>query len=363
MRLDIIDTAGKFEQIREHWDAVYAADPHTTFFLSWEWMRGWIEITPHDWRVPALRQSTNSPYVAFMPLCIQTVGLQRFRRVRKLLLGGTPWSASMGLLCKSENVGEAVPVFADFIQKKLSWDIFHMRNVSDPRINQLLQQFSKKRFPVEEEEGISCPYIQLPNSWDKYLQECLGPRVRKNMRRYTKKIEDLDGFHVTHVHRDNLERQMDELLKLWQMRWGAKQESFLNAHRMLFRKCFESNSLYLTTLWSREVPVAAEAALLDRKSKVFITFAGAFNNAFAGLSPGTVSMGYAIRYAIEGGFRVFNFGMGSYDYKFLFGAKDHINRNIFLRRNTLGGALKKRIPARIKDPLKRLLLPASGAKG
>ncbi|MCF6147973.1 MAG: hypothetical protein E3K37_04860 [Candidatus Kuenenia sp.] len=66
MHIELIDNIKQFDKLKDEWDAVYLADPNATVFVSWAWLRGWIEITSDDWFVLAIRPDKSMSYVAFL---------------------------------------------------------------------------------------------------------------------------------------------------------------------------------------------------------------------------------------------------------------------------------------------------------
>jgi hypothetical protein len=355
MEIKVIKSIDQFNKLKQNWNDIHAEDPHATIFPSWTWMRGWIEATMYNWQVLAVRPTSTKPYVGFMVLGISSVGNFRFNIVHgNLHMGGNPISDCTGFVCLPDYIDVAIPAFAKFIQKQLKWNTFSLMNVFDPRLDLFLQYFSPKRFHVQELEETSCPYISLPNTWDQYLNGFLSPNTRKNLKYYTTKVEQLKGYQVIHVHTDNLETQIDTLLKFWQKRWGLPSEQIYR-HRALYQRCFEENALWLTTLWAEKTPIAGVAGIIDQKLKTFILYTPVFNDTFAKYSPGKVMVGYSIRYAIENGFQVYDFGAGDERYKFSFGVKERFNRNIIISSNTLLVNLKKRMPETLKTFGKRLL--------
>ena len=55
MNADIITTIEEFEALKDNWDDIYRVDDHATVFMSWPWMRGWIEGETGRWVVIGLR--------------------------------------------------------------------------------------------------------------------------------------------------------------------------------------------------------------------------------------------------------------------------------------------------------------------
>ena len=334
MRIDCVDDLDQFDELKDEWNTVYMADPHATIFVSWAWLRGWFEATPYEWFVLAVRPDSAAPPVAFLALSVDAPRHQ-------LQMGGNPWADYTGFVCTPEHQEEAIRTLAVFVQRQLQWDRFHMRDVYDPRLELFLACFPQKGFHVQRNDGVSCPYIPLPDTWEQYLQDYLGRRTRKNLRRCMRLMDDRGEFRVTQAQEDNIERQVDAFLTLYQMRWGAQPEYALTRFRSIFRHCFESGSLWLTVLWDGDTPVSAMAGLVDRRKKVFSNYLVGRDDRFAHLSPGDALIGYSIRCAIENGFQVFDFLRGAEHYKFSFGAKERLNSDTIITRKSLRLTAKK----------------------
>ncbi len=355
MHVSVINDIKQFEKLKEDWDTIYSKDPHTTIFVSWGWIRGWIDTRSYDWSVLALQPDPDSPYIAFMPVGMRVSRRGRLRSLKKLVIGGDPWSDNTGFVCLPEYTEEAIPAFATFIQNHTKWNYFDMRNVADSRLDLFLKCFPEKKYEIKEINYTSCPYINLPDTWDRYLKDFLSSNTRKNLKYYSGKVMRLKGFRVTHVQADNLAAQTETLLTLWQARWENNSEDVLNSYRMLYKHCFENNSLFLTILWDGTVPISGEAAFLDQKKKIMVSYTKAFNSIFADLRPGNVMTGYCIRYAIENGYKIYDFGAGGENYKYIFGTTDRFNRNVSIITKTLLKKLKNRIPAKLQNLVKSLL--------
>jgi CelD/BcsL family acetyltransferase involved in cellulose biosynthesis len=192
----------------------------------------------------------------------------------------------------------------------------------------------------------------LPANYEQYMQESLGRNTRKHLRNCTRRIEQLNDFMAAPAREDDLEVQINTLLTFYQERWGVMTEDIITGFRKLFRFGFENNILWLTTLWEGATPIAGEACFLDHKMKTVYSYTGAFNKHYARLSPGNVMTAYAIRWAIEHGFRKYSFGAGGEHYKYLFGAAEHYNRHVVITRKSFITRMKESIPPAFKDTLK-----------
>jgi CelD/BcsL family acetyltransferase involved in cellulose biosynthesis len=217
-----------------------------------------------------------------------------------------------------------------------------MREVFDPRLDIFLNHFLSRKFSIRKAPKTLCPYIPLPQSWDQYLQNCLGSSPRRKLKRQTRRIESDTKFVLNRVDDNSLDEDIEALLQLWQSRWGAKPDNILDMRRAIFTRCYESNSLYLSTLRCEGTPVAAIAGFIDREKNAFYSFMGGWNNSYGKLSPGKVMIGYSIRYAIENGLLKFDFGRGDSDYKFSLGSRECFNTNVIITKRNCKMVLRKR---------------------
>ncbi len=374
MNVTIIDTIDQFNKLRTTWNDIHAKDPDATVFDSWAWLHGWLESTPRKWLVLVVQhhdslqcaqanhvhgvttQIASEPYVAF-------VAFSALEHESKTILsmGGYPHADHTGFVCLPEYANEAIPALAVFMREQLQWDTLRLANVFDPRLDLFLNHLSSKRISIEEGKGTSCPYIPLPETWDQYFNEFLGSSTRRNLRNDLNKIQRLEGFHVTEIQNDNAESHIETLLALWQSRWELKDddlymnlrlEDVLNIKRSFLRSCFEENRLWLKILWDGETPIAGGAMLLDTTKKYFCMHKMAVNYQYATYSPGNIYCLYAIRDAIEKGYRICDFGKGTETYKFSLGAIERFNRNVVAAKVGLIMAMRKRL--KIRTRLKRL---------
>jgi len=352
MQIQCIDNLGDFDKLKARWNSIYAADTHATIYLSWPWLRGWFEVTMHQWFVLACRPDERSPYVGFLALSRDgAIPNYRLDLARELRMGGNPLADYTGFVCLPEYENDAVAAFAGYIQADLDWDRFEMKDVMDPRLDLFLKHFTASKFTVQQTGATPCPYVSLPDSWDTYFQNFLGPKIRGDLRRSFRQIEGCDDFRVTKVSEENLESHTETLLKLWQAKWGRKSESNLNRHRSVLRSCFENDCLWLKILWHGATPIAGLAALLDREKKVFTAYMTAYGGEHPKLSPGRTLYAYSIRDAIEQGYRLYDFTRGNEGYKAFFGTEQRLNRSLLITRRSwrmVSGNVVRRVRDRLR---------------
>lgn len=336
MQIEVINSIQQFEKLEKDWNHIYASDSHAQIFLSWSWLRGWLEVAPHDWFILAIKPKPNSAYVAFFPLAIRSLQWANVNVYRALQTCAHPVADYTGFICLPEYEEDAIKEFASYVNQDLQWDVFHVKDIQDPRIEVFVNQFSQNDFQLTSNQGVACPYIPLPNDWEEYLQNFISRKPRKNLRCSMRKIEQNSDFQLTSIESGNLDKQIEILFKLWQIKWGQQPESVLNTYRHIFRNCAKSNSLWIDILWNQEVPVAATGMYIDSEKKVVYGQMTGFNPEFSKLSPGRVMMALSIKKAIQHNIKNYDLLRGDLDYKFsLLGASKRWNRDYKLIRNNL----------------------------
>ncbi len=340
MQITPIHTLHEFDKLRPDWDAAYAADAHAQVFVSWAWLRGWFEVTPHTWFALAARPDPTAPYVAFFPVSVRPVRRYGVELSRDLHMGGNPGADYTGFVCPPAHEEGAVSAFAAFVQRRLRWDRFHLKDVLDPRLDFFLTHFPSQDYDVQCADNLSCPYIPLPESWDRFAQDFMGRWTRRDIQRFFRRVENGNGFRLAHAQGDNLEPQMEAFFQLLRLRWGPGEQA-LSRNRVIFRRCLENDSLWLGVLWDATEPVAGLAAFVDRQKKTFAAYMVAYDEKYSRMSPGKGMCGYGVRYAIQNGFQVFDFLRGDEKYKHLFGAMERFNRDAVIQRRGLRMAARR----------------------
>jgi len=325
VKITRIDNLQQFDRLKESWDAAYAADPHATICVSWAWLRGWFAVTPHKWFVLVGRSHKTSAPVAFFPLALDH---------HRLLMGGNPLADYTGFVCPPEHEAEAISGFAAYVQRHVRWEKLYLRNVMDGRIDRFLEHFQSARFTVQLKAQTSCPHVRLPDTWERYLRESVGPTTSRDIRRSLKKVDEVERFRVTCAEAEDVDCHVETLLEHWHSRWGCP-DYYRDGFREIFHRCFKDGRLWLSILWDDTSPIGALAAFLDPARKTMTACITSSDRTYAQLRPGKVVYAYGIRYAIEHGYEVFDFTRGNEDYKFSFGAVERFSPSVAVARKGL----------------------------
>ncbi|GAB4228149.1 MAG: hypothetical protein Kow00121_57000 [Elainellaceae cyanobacterium] len=355
MKIDIIDDFKTFQSIRSNWDSIYETDPQAQFFLSWIWLDGVLQRYDEyheQWFILAAKPSVSSTnYVAFFPLRIITKVHSTGELYNELLMAGVTDSEHIGFICLPEFVEAAGSAFALFLQQQEEWSTFQVEKICkiDNRLSSFLKRFGQEGFEVQENYYISdldevdnniVPYISLPETWEQYLQNSLSTNTRQKLRRFLRKIEGSDEFRLTQVNAANLEQHLEILTSFWKLNWGSRrgsEECQEVADKVSFylRHCFQNGCLYLPVFWQGGRPLGAIANLIDFNHKTMLFFVAGRDDTVKDPPSGIILHAYSIKYAIENGFKIYDFLMGNEAYKFSFGAKERRIKLVLIQRKCL----------------------------
>ncbi|GAA6619430.1 tetratricopeptide repeat protein [Scytonema sp. NUACC26] len=347
MQIDIIEDDETFEKIRNNWDFVYAADPQAQFFLSWVWLSGWLPMVYEQWFILAAKPDTHdSSYVAFFPLKIVLEQQDDGGFYTELYMAGNSVADYTGMICLPSYEEKVIPAFAAYILQQLEWSSFNIQNIleTDTRMSRFLKSFPEDSFEFtqhrihnsgEDTDNYIAPYVSLSDNWEQYLQNYLSSNTRQKIRRFLRKIENSDEFHITHVNADNLESHIEILLKLWESTWREKKGdncgvimSIVSAN---LRHCFEHKCLYFPVLWQGDKPLGAIANFVDVQQKSMLFVITGRDKTFNNPPPGLILHADTIRYAIQNGFKVYDFLRGNEEYKYSFGVKERRLQHIIVK--------------------------------
>jgi len=264
-------------------------------------------------------------------------------------MGGNPVAAHTGFVCVPEYEEIAISAFAAFIQQELNWEVFQMNQVSDPRLDLFIKYLNKVKFKITRTSGTSLAHIPLLDTWEQYLQDFLSHNTRKKLRRSLRSLDRQNGFSITQLQAENVEHEIQTILRLWQLSWGQRADEVFQL-RSIFRYCLECNSLWLAILRHGTTPVAGYLALVDQQKGVFSPCIVGYDSGYSKMSPGKLLHAYSIRYAIENGFKVYDFLIGNDQYKLSLGAVETINPSHIITRRSLR-SVSKNLRLRLKGYL------------
>jgi len=300
------------------WDRLLESSAVASPFATWAWHRAWANAaSPEDLdasHVVMLRGSEGT-LQAVLPVAVRTATFRR-RQARVLMWAigdlGCPDHLEVPALPDAE-LAAAIPTLAS-----LPWDIAILGNLAPdaPNATRLATAFANAGCTVRRQALWSCPYLDLPATWEEYLASLSAAR-RQRLRRYERNLQRDHAVTVTDYGEERLEEGWRHLISLHRQRWagaGAFEDVQVDRlHRSFLRELANRGRLWLTTLELDGQPAAAWYGFTDRDTVHF--YQSGRDPRWEDKSVGVVLMAVMIRRAIERGYRRFDFLRGDETYK------------------------------------------------
>lgn len=332
MHVDRFSSLEQLSAIESRWAELYESDPEATLFLSWEWMSACLSTEKRPWIVLGVRD-VDLPHLAFLPLSFTRFPLTG----RRLSLGPSPRSDFTGMLGSPGMEGRFIPALAEEIQR-LSWDSLVLNNCADRRVAMLIEQFGSKRFRIVPGDPTPCPYIQLPATWEDYLNS-RGRSTRKMIRSHLHRIQALPGYRL-HFAPPGEAEAIETLLRFHSLRWKKSLAKSRQDLGDFLARCAAAERFVVCTIYQGNEVIAVQGYFVEQRRRAIVTYMVAHNPEYAEYSPGVMLVCESIRHAIEQGYGHYNFSRGDQEYKrSLSTGVQYLSNSIVWRRSVRAGAI------------------------
>ena len=339
-------TLAQLDALEKDWSDLVNEIPDVPIFLTWEWIRTWWVFFGKGrqlWLLTA--KDKNGRLLGLAPLMkeVQTTGFVKLGMI-SFIGTGRVCPTHLKILARTSDLEGLYRAFLDYLLGQSDqWDILSIASVAQdsPENGLLLAAGGRIRIGAQ----LPSLYIQLPGSWEAYL-ETISRKLRYNIRFYGSKLEaDHPGLvHFVGVTDPReLDNAMERLTELIRRRCRAKRLStdfddptFLNFHQAIAHLSLDRGWLRFYTLIVKDQVIAL---IYDfcYKDRIYGYNAG-YDIEWSGYGPGRLLMAYSIQKAIQEAATVYNFGRGDSDYKYAW--TDHIRmENVILFSSNWKGDL------------------------
>jgi CelD/BcsL family acetyltransferase involved in cellulose biosynthesis len=202
--------------------------------------------------------------------------------------------------------------------ESLPWVVIRLGSLDEAAVN--VEGFAlacnRRGWAVRRRFLGSCPYLELPDSWEAYLSS-VSPHGRHAIRRKERKLRREHDVVLTDYGQERLVEGLDHLQRLHALRWGGggnfRDPTMERLHRRFAAWLADRGQLWLRTLDLDGTPAAAWYGF---------SLGDTVYHYQSGRDPrwerdrvGTVLTGLMIRRAIERGYRRLDFLRGEEPYK------------------------------------------------
>lgn len=326
MNLTVYHDDSAFELLHPEWNELLARSASDRVFSTWQWqVTWWRAYRPGKLWIITCRDEAGR-LIGIAPWFIEGHPVHG-RVVRSI--GCVEVTDYLDIIADKESVDAIFHTLAAFvIEHRSEFEVIDLCNLPEDSPTYLFfpDVLRQCGFTVTIKQQEVCPIIVLPDSWDAYLQS-LDKKQRHEIRRKLRKAEGegIVAWYTVGDHHD-LHAEIERFLNLMAASQYEK-ASFLDdpKNRSFFQQVipliYDQGWLQLNFLTVNSVATAAYVNLIYNQ-RVLVYNSGLNVAEHGHLSPGIVLLAYNIRWAIERGYKIFDFLRGNETYKYRMGAQD-----------------------------------------
>ena len=346
MQTILVNTFEALEPFRDQWDQMAQGNP----FRLWDWNAQW-------WRhyESALGESAELRLLCVFDHQDRLAGVAPWYAVSSTTSGevlrflgdGEVCSDYQGILCRPENQESVLELIVYWLlgtdrkrdpielavetnQEKDpielaggvgEWDLLDCDGMAqnDPVMNQWTELMQREGASIYQRSTCSFWATDLPESMEVYYQNT-SKNHRKRVKRLLRQLES-DRFRMSVLETaDQIDPRIETLIRLHQKRQNHlgnpgcfASPPYTAFHREMIHQLFRTGNLQLHTLEYEGQPIAIQYELLG--TGTIYAYQGGIDPDFDDLGPGHLLQASVLRWAIENGFRRFDWLRGDEPYK------------------------------------------------
>lgn len=312
-----------FRALEQEWDELLLASDSRCVFLTWAWLFTWWKHLAEDRLLHLLIVRRGKKLIALAPFCLRPRSLARARPLPVLEFLGNGFAGSdyLDVIVRRANRAEACEALAVHMEHSrvaMKWtNLKRSANVAADVLAGLREQ----GWTTAETRTNTCPFIPLAGvTWESYLAS-LSADHRYNFNRKLRRLNQNYAVGFGQIDTPEKCREAIDLLiaqhnTRWQARGGSDAfhtASLVAFHRDWTQAALERGWLRLYVLRLNDQPAACLYGFLYRET--FYFYQSSFDAAYTQSSVGLISMGLAIRGAIDEGAEGYDLLHGSEAYK------------------------------------------------
>jgi CelD/BcsL family acetyltransferase involved in cellulose biosynthesis len=328
--------ANGFEDLAEEWNELLHRSTANTIFLTLEFQRTWWQTLGEGELLILAVRDDDGELIGIAPLFATT----NPQGQRALATVGCVEVADYLDFIVARGRDEAVyTALVDYLTSPSAptWDLLDLCNIhqDSPTLNILPALAEARGWTASTARDDVCPIVQLPGTWEEYL-EMLEGKQRREIRRKLRRTggETAQNWYIVGPEHD-LETEVEEFLDLMAASAPDKADFLTPRMRDFFRQLarvvYDAGWLQLVFLKVGERKAAAYLNFIY-DNRVLVYNSGLDWRTFPRLGAGIILTAHCIRHAIEQGRQVFDFMQGDERYKYQFGGQDVEVRRLLIRK-------------------------------
>jgi CelD/BcsL family acetyltransferase involved in cellulose biosynthesis len=324
-RIELVSDFERFLALRTEWTALLARSGSNSVTLTWEWLSTWWRVFHEARSLRIVAVWEGDRLIGAAPLLRRDrlswgSGIVPTRRLELLAsgedLGHMICSDYIDWIAETGRESQVVILVLDALRKHDfgRWQEILLPDISiqSPNLEAMRVACQSRNLHLEVQSSEPCPYIDLPASWDEYLNS-LSSSHRYRVRRAMRDFVVAGGTYRVAENEADIASMFPMLVKLHQARWEAKGE--LGAFRSPLRRRFHElfMPLALAQGWLRlGILMIGDHVIgaiynLRYAGRVYFYQSGIELQESNNLRPGVLLHAHEIAAAIEAGCREYDF--------------------------------------------------------
>lgn len=327
----VVTTDEEFLSLRDEWDELFLSNPRHRPFQAWGWVVAWLKYLAGPHELSIICRRTEAGRLEFvLPLVISS-GNGQYGSPRIMSVCGYGPECSDHASClrapsldaqMAELAAESMTRFCDVTLRVELGNLDSAGQYAD----HLSAAIRADNRTVRLTEFATCPVVQLPDSWDSFLQQ-FSSNFRSQTRRHHKRIDTHSDLQFRSVPASESAQFAEDLMRLNRNRIGVKgrvssleDPDFRDFLRAAIPCLAEKGLAWLDVVEEHGRTIAA-ALNLVHGNRVYY-YMGGFDSDAGKIRPGTALFARVIMRSIENGYTEYDFLRGDDAYKYRWGATD-----------------------------------------
>jgi CelD/BcsL family acetyltransferase involved in cellulose biosynthesis len=321
--VETISDVPHFAALKQEWNELLQSSGSDGLFLTWEWLYTWWKHLAEDRQLLIIAVRCEGVLIALAPCCLSSASLahRRLLPVLEFLGSGFAGSDYLDVIVLRGHDEEACQALSSYLageRMMLRWTQLKRRDCVAAGVAAALVG---NGWSAAETLTNICPFIPLAGkSWDSYLAT-LGAEHRYNFHRKWKRLNRDYSVSLEQVRTQAQCREsIDLLIAQHNLRWRDRggSDAFHTSALVAFHQEFsqvalERGWLRLYVLRVDGKPAACLYGFLYRRT--FYFYQSSLDAAYDKYSAGLVTLGLAIKSAIEEGVVEYDLLHGNEAYK------------------------------------------------
>jgi len=326
IRVHVARTFSDFLALGARWNALLKETGSDSVFLTWEWLYTWAKHYLEEGQLWIVLVFKNDELVGIAPFCLRP-RVTEMITVREMRFLGSDdvGSTHLDFIVRRKHKAMALRAIYRHLHEEASgaWDLVTLSELpADSSSIDLWELLVGEAGRVMEVASMTVePFIDLRDGLEHFLASLSG-NERSNLRRKQRHLEGLGSVTYERVSStQDVERAMDLLIDLHQMRWRQKGDAGVFAderrrrfHREIARAFSEKGWLRLDFLRLGGEAIAGVYGYAYRDRYSFY-LPGLNPKVAARSSPGILLLFRCVAEAVREGYKEFNLLKGAADYK------------------------------------------------